>query len=552
MRPSARTVRKASQRRVDTAHALRDDFQKNQVRLAEHRKVPSLPLASFAGLSPVPLALLTRGGVIISADASLFPLLQAAPSQVLHKPLAEFLPARDLPAFFKFLASCAQTGETRRAEFSLAVPGQSPRDILLIIAPLESPQPGAAFRAAFVDLSEIEPRDLGPRAPRQNARLIEVIDGIVWEADYPKHFTFVSAQAERILGFPAADWVRDPDFWEKHIYHEDRDRVAHARADAARKPASHVLEYRMVTAARKTIWVKDSAVIVGAAPGWTRMCGIITDITDLQRAREGLKRANQDLEAAIAERTSKMQQSLDAMETLCYGIAHDFKAPVRAVEGFLALLTSEHEHAFDDDAKLYVQRCRAALGRMGELIEAVLTYGRLNHSAPELIPIRTRALIERVIKTIEPDLAALGGSIQVQAAMPAVLGNPYLLEQVFTNLIANALKFTAPGVPPEITISAAEIETPQLGVPPSGGQAVTPSIRITVTDNGIGISPQAVKRLFGMFQRLHPASQYPGTGIGLAVVKRAVELMNGRLGVFSEPSHGSSFWFELPSASRDA
>jgi signal transduction histidine kinase len=290
---------------------------------------------------------------------------------------------------------------------------------------------------------------------------------------------------------------------------------------------------------------------------------MITDVTDVARVREALKRANETLESAVAERTSKMQQSLDAMETLCYGIAHDFRAPVRALEGFTGMLISEYGKTFDDDAKLYASRGKLALLRMGELIDGVLSYGRLNHTLPELIPIHLRPLIDGIVQTLEPDITAKRAKINVQMTFPLVVGNPYLLKQVFTNLIANALKFTAPGVRPEISISAMRVE-PQFGVPPSAHptshvthltrsafhKSTTPGVRITVTDNGIGISPKSITRLFGMFQKLHSIDQYPGAGIGLAIVKRATELMNGQVGLFSEPGHGSSFWIELPSASR--
>ena len=553
----SRKTRKTPARQIAVAHELAEEFKRNQLMLAErsrstslaeHNRSASLAESDLADLSPVPLALLSRRGVIVSGGKPLFDLLESPPEDVLFHSVPAFLRPDDVVPFFKFLNDCRKKGRTQRAEFIVDVNHRSSKRVLLIISPLEAADPERmTFRAAFVELTENEQRASDPRASQQDTRLMEVIDGIVWEADYPMRFTFVSRQAERILGFPATHWVLDPDFWAKHIYYEDRDRVLHARAQAVKKLSHHVLHYRMVTAHREVIHVKDSAVIVAGAPGWTKISGIITDVTDVERAREGLNQANQNLEVAIGERTSKMQQSLDAMETLCYGIAHDFKAPVRALEGFTGLLVSEYEKTFDDDAKLYAGRCKVAIRRMNELIDGVLSYGRLNHTMPEIIPIHLRPMIENILETLEPETTEKDAHVRLQMTFPLVSGNPYLLEQVFTNLISNALKFTKPGVRPDISISATEVISDRQ--PTSDVRPPTSSVRITITDNGIGILPTALPRMFGMFQKFNAEEEYSGTGIGLAIVKRAVELMNGRVGVFSEPDHGSSFWIELPSAS---
>jgi PAS domain S-box-containing protein len=551
MPPTAHRVRKASQQQIETARTLTEDLKQHQLCLTVPARYPSLADFGAADLSPIPLALLTRGGTVLAAGPSLFDLVGAQPDQVLFKPLAELLPPAEVPAFFKFLARCENTRQTRRAEFSISLPGRHPKPVLLVISPAEPDHPRRIFfRAAFVDLSDTEPPDFGPRPARENTRLVEVIDGILWEAVSPMRFTFVSRQAERILGFPADQWLHDPDFWAKHIYHEDRERVVQARAEAAQKPGAHVLEYRMLAADRSVIWVKDSAAMLAGAPDWTKMCGIITDITDVEHARENLQQAKEGLEAAVSERTAKMQQSLDAMETLCYGIAHDFKAPVRALEGFTGLIIGEYQEHFDDQANLYAGRCKIALRRMAELIDGVLSDGRLNHNLPELIPLNVRALIDRVLQALEPEISERRARIDVQISFPRVLANPYLLEQVFTNLVANALKFTKPDAPPEISISATQSD--ESSNPPihesTNPSAPSAFVRITVTDNGIGMPPEATTRMFGMFQKLHSRDQYPGTGIGLAIVKRAVELMNGRVGALSEPGHGSSFWIELPAS----
>lgn len=623
-----RKTRKTPARQIAVARELAEEFKRNQLVLAERNRSVSLAESELADLSPVPLALLSRRGVIVSASKPLFELFEAPAEEVLFHSIPAFLRPEDVVPFFKFLNDCRKKGRTQRAEFVMDVNHRSSKHVLLIVSPREADDPErTVFRAAFVELTENEQRVSDPRIPQQDTRLMEVIDGIVWEAEYPMCFTFVSRQAERILGFPATNWVLDPDFWAKHIYHEDRDRVLQARAQAVKKLSHHVLHYRMVTSARSVIHVKDSAVIVAGAPGWTRISGIITDVTDLDRAREDLNQANENLEASITERTSKMQQSLEAMETLCYGIAHDLKAPVRGLEGFVGILIADYHDVFDKEARNYAHRCRLALARMNELIDAILTYGRLNHTVPELIPLDARHTIDRVLASLEPEITESNAKIDIQLTIPRVCANPYLLEQVFTNLIANALKFVKPGTHPEISISAVQVDVrhgfeagpcvearhgidggrqvdagrgdevgrgagravaceqrpvpsePAVQPPSSHVTHVTdatrlthashvtdlthltstaknpPShssaaefVRITVTDNGIGMPSHAITRMFGMFQKFHRPEEYAGTGIGLAVVKRAVQLMNGRVGVFSEPNQGSSFWIELPFA----
>jgi signal transduction histidine kinase len=297
------------------------------------------------------------------------------------------------------------------------------------------------------------------------------------------------------------------------------------------------LQYRMVTAERRLIWVKDSVEYVRRAGGAAKLVGIITDVTELEEARDRLDKTNQNLEQVVQQRTEKLEQSNKAMETLCYGIAHDLKSPIRCVQGMLAMIGSDSSAQLGEEGRDHVQRAQNALVRMGELVDAVLMFGRLNHSQPDLFAISAEEVIDAVIALLQPAINEASATLHVARPLPRVIGNPYLLEQVFTNLITNALKFTQPETATEIRIRALVRES-------KPGE--TPMVRLTVTDNGIGIAGDQQHRIFGMFQKLHRPAEYAGTGVGLALVKRAAEMMNGRVGVFSEPGQGSSFWVELP------
>lgn len=540
MRSSTRAIRRTSQRKINVARALAEDLRKSQLQLA-HRPFSLADLGPLDD-SPVPFALLSRSGVILAANAALKELFNLTEDQLRFRPLRGFLKTEHRSPLFRLLSSCEAGGKTRRDQFTIVLPGKPAVELLLIVNAVQSTNTPARIlcRAAFVQLDDPAPREVGSRADREDARLLEAIDGIIWEAAPPMRFTYVSRQAERILGFPAEEWTRDPDFWEKHVHHEDRERVIEARMEAARKPAPHVLEYRMICANGRVIWVKDSAVVLPGALGRAKICGIITDVTDLERSGQELRRANERLEEAVAQRTAKMEQSLQAMETLCYGIAHDLKAPLRALQGFVGILLTDYEKVFDATARSHASRCQTAVQRMGELIDAVLAYGRLNHLLPEIMPVQVKPVIDAVLQALAPEIQARAAKISLPMRFPKVLGNPYLLEQVFTHLLTNALKFTARGIAPEINISASHIESA------AGRHSGPGAVRLIVSDDGIGIPPDFVKRMFGLFQKFHAPREYPGSGIGLAIVKRAVELMNGRVRVLSEPGHGSSFWFELP------
>jgi signal transduction histidine kinase len=160
----------------------------------------------------------------------------------------------------------------------------------------------------------------------------------------------------------------------------------------------------------------------------------------------------------------------------------------------------------------------------------------------QLAPVDLGRLAAEVVAEAEPEIAARGADVRAEGPLPAVLGHEVTLRQAVTNLVSNALKFTAPGVAPRVRIRA---------------ESRDDRVRIWVEDNGIGIAPRDQARLFRVFERVHAGDKYPGTGIGLAIVRRALERMNGSVGLLSEPEHGSRFWIELraagvPAASRKA
>jgi signal transduction histidine kinase len=254
------------------------------------------------------------------------------------------------------------------------------------------------------------------------------------------------------------------------------------------------------------------------------------DISRRKAVEEQIRAANATLETRIQERTAKLSEALRELEAFSYTVAHDLRAPLRAMAGLSRILMEDHIQKADEDGQEYARRIVEAGKRMDAMVQDLLEYSRLVRQELKLEPVDLGELLREILSSMQADLAERGASITVRDPFPTVLAHRGALTQAVTNLIQNAAKFVLPGKRPEIIISA---ET-------QDGTAV-----LSVEDRGIGVAPEHHETKFGVFQRLHDESAYPGTGIGLAIVRKAVERMGGRAGVESQPGQGSRFWLEL-------
>ena len=252
----------------------------------------------------------------------------------------------------------------------------------------------------------------------------------------------------------------------------------------------------------------------------------------LMEAKEALARHASELERVVDERTSTLRETVRELEAFSYSMVHDMRAPLRAMNSFALLLHQEYGSQLDATARGYLTRIFSSAERLDQLIRDVLNYTHVLRDPAPLTPVRLEELL-RELQTSYPEWAPPRADVQIIAPMPPVLGHAALLAQVFSNLVSNAIRFVAPGVQPCVRIRASLQDA---------------RVRISVQDNGIGILPESRHRIFGMFQRIQPSSEYEGTGIGLTIVRRAVERMGGLVGFDSEPGKGSTFWLELPPA----
>ena len=252
----------------------------------------------------------------------------------------------------------------------------------------------------------------------------------------------------------------------------------------------------------------------------------------LRQAQDELRNTNEQLETRVKERTASLEEAVSQMEEFSYSVSHDLRAPLRAMNAYADALLEEYGNKLDETAQGYLQRIRRNSLRMERLTHDVLTYTRVARSEVIVASVDTERLVDDVIAQYT-NLQAPNATINIERPLTEVLAHEVALGQAITNLLTNAVKFVRPGVHPIINVRTAV----------NGGL-----VRIWIEDNGVGIKPAQHERIFKMFERLDPKAGYDGTGIGLAIVRKAVEKMGGKAGLMSDGLSGSQFWIELPKA----
>lgn len=261
----------------------------------------------------------------------------------------------------------------------------------------------------------------------------------------------------------------------------------------------------------------------------------------LRVAGEDLARVNAELEHKVEERTARLRETLGELEAFSYSLSHDLRGPLRAITGFNEILLGTYRDRLDKEAVMMLEKVLKASRRMDQLITDVLVLSRLSRTELRAQPIDLEALLRQIIQD-RPDLQPPRARVQIQSPLKLVSGDEASLTQCLANLLGNAVKYVKKGVVPEVRIWT---ETIGCGI---RGIEASSRVRLWVADNGIGIAPEYHHKIFEIFLRLHTQDQYEGTGIGLAIVRKAVERMGGKVGVESQAGQGSSFWLELQQA----
>jgi PAS domain S-box-containing protein len=477
-------------------------------------------------------------GIITSWNEGAVKMYGYTPEQAIGKPLSLIAaPNRlgELPELFERI----RRGETIKSFETERVTRDGKRlFISLTLSPIYNEE-GRVVGVSGIDRDITEEK----RAQEQQARLAAIVnssdDAIVGKT-LEGIITSWNAGAERVFGFLAEEMIGHsimaiipPD-----KRHEELNILATLRSG---RSIEHFETSRLRKDGRRIEVSITSSPIRNARGEVIGASKIARDITEQKHAQNALAEAQrrlqshaQELEHLVALRTANLEETIESLEGVCYTIAHDLRAPLRAVQSFTEVLLEDYGKKFDAEGRQFAERIVAAATRMDLLINDLLAYAKLSHSQLPVEAIDLSDELKRVREQLAPEISTQKGEVTFDE-LPRVMANQIVLDQVFANLIGNSLKFVAHGTKPKVEIG---IES-----------STATTARIYIQDNGIGIPAEHRERVFGLFQRLHH-EEFPGTGVGLAIVKKGIERMGGRVSIEQPEKGGTRFVIELPLAPK--
>jgi PAS domain S-box-containing protein len=341
-------------------------------------------------------------------------------------------------------------------------------------------------------------------------------------------WVFANPAAARLLGVgtPAQLVGRSLlDFMDPDIHEQVRTRWKQLY-DA--KQAVEPAELKMTRPDGSVVYLETQAAPI-AWEGRPAAQVVARDVTERKRAEEEIRRLNADLERRVAARTAELHAKNKELETFSYSVSHDLKAPLRGIDGYSRLLQMDYESRLDEEGRVFLRNIRSAASQMQQLIDDLLAYSKLEQRSVYANRIDLKTQVDAILKERAHDLERVRLSVDVSPE--PVWADREGLSIVLRNLIDNAVKFSRKREPPVIEIRS-RIE---------GGRHI-----LSVRDNGTGFDMKYHDRIFQIFQRLHRAEDFSGTGVGLAIVLKAAERMGGRVWAESEPDKGATFYLDLP------
>ncbi len=351
----------------------------------------------------------------------------------------------------------------------------------------------------------------------------------VWEWDIQRDQLIWDDHMYRLYGQDDKS-ISTFETWAMRLHPDDLNRAREESRLAIEGEKEYDTEFRVVLPDGNIRHIKSFARILRDRDGKpTRMIGVNHDISDYRNIEAQILKMNEELEHRVNQRTAQLQVSNQELEAFSYSVSHDLRGPLRSIDGFSALLLDEYSGVINEEGQQYLDTIRANAQKMAHLIDDLLNFSHLSRSDMEHAKIDMTNLATNVFN----EIIAIDSNTRIKFAitpLPAATGDQKMIRQVWINLLSNAVKFTSKKANPVISVGSTEIK------------GITTYF---VMDNGVGFDMQYIDKLFGVFQRLHHAADFPGTGVGLAIVHRIIHKHGGKVWAQSIPGEGATFYFQL-------
>jgi PAS domain S-box-containing protein len=475
-----------------------------------------------------------RGGLIVYANRRFAGMIGVPLESVIGSRFHEHACLADQAAVKDFLSN--ENGHVEKIEVSLRAGPQQLVPVFLTSSPfhIDETKGGKFLCVVVTDLTPQRKVEAAAAMDREWKNRYEAVvrasGQLLYDWNLKTNEVLFGGDAERILGYALSELGGGLAQWEKLVHAEDRAafRAECAEVLATQKPFS--LEYRVRHRDGSWRHFQDNGhPLLNSEGKISSIVGFRTDITARKRDEEKIRQMNSDLERRVSERTAELQFANREMEAFCYSISHDLRAPLRSIRGYSEIILQDYGAKLDTRGEEYLKRACESSAHMNQLLDdllrlSVISRGELQREKADLNGLATRIMLG--LRAAEPERNV---NFRLEDNL-IVRGDARLLEIALANLIGNAWKFT--GRKPEAFI--------EFGSTQVDGERV-----FFVRDDGDGFEMEWKHRLFGVFERLHSANDFPGTGIGLAIVQRIIQRHGGRVWAEGKRNQGATFYFTV-------
>lgn len=350
-----------------------------------------------------------------------------------------------------------------------------------------------------------------------------------------RQIVYMSPSSEKITGYNAQEFMNNPDLVTDIVHPEDRPLFVN-HIENPKNTSHEETEFRIVSKSGQIKWLAHICAPLHMQQKFLGRRISNRDITERKKTEDELRKYRESLEELVEKRTEELKEiseelrrSNNELQQFAYAASHDLQEPLRTIAGFAKMIEKRYKSRLDEKADEFIGFIIDGTKRMQQLIKDLLEYSRVGAKHNEFKPTDCSLIIDKVISNLETSIKENSATVTYEN-LPTIMSDADQLGRLFQNLISNAIKFRS-------------TETPKIHI--AAGKKKDEWV-FSVRDNGIGIDPKYSEKIFVVFQRMHTTSEYPGTGIGLAICKKIVEHHGGRIWVESEPEKGATFYFTLP------